>query len=87
VLRTGHPKSGKRRGGQRFVKMSDDREKRLRRIDEATNDWLESQVFPKTPLIFQGGPFQHKNRSKIQLEQATEIEKGFPLFSTDRMAA
>jgi hypothetical protein len=34
--------------------LMDDEEARAARIDEATRDWLESQVFPEIPLISEG---------------------------------
>jgi hypothetical protein len=34
-----------------FGLMKDDQEAKAARIDEATRDWLESQVFPTIPLV------------------------------------
>ena len=70
-----------------FVMKSYDREQRLRRIDEAISDWLESQVFPKTRLLSQGGSLQQKNLLMRAPEKVSEVENGLPRFSTDRLAA
>lgn len=56
-----------------FVLLKDDQEAKAARIDEATQDWLESQVFPTIPLIWERDSLRCLDRFVTPVIEPVEI--------------
>lgn len=54
--------------------MKDDQEARSARIDEATRDWLESQVFPNIRLVTGGNNLRRLNEFVSPNKEAIDID-------------
>lgn len=53
--------------------MQDDQEAKAARIDEATRDWLESQVFPTVPLVSTESVLRHLESFVSPVRKPIEI--------------
>jgi hypothetical protein len=53
--------------------IKDEQEARAARIDEATRDWLESQVFPTIPLVWTRGNLRRLNEFVSPVKGPIEI--------------
>jgi hypothetical protein len=56
-----------------FALIQDEQEAKAARIDEATRDWLESQVFPTIPLVWARGNLRHLNEFVSLAKEPIEI--------------
>ncbi len=65
----------------------DAEEWRLLRIEDATRDWLESQVFPTTALVSQRVPRQLRKGVITPARVVVEIDATFFPFSVEQKAA
>lgn len=66
--------------------VQDDQQRRAAMIDEATRDWLESQVFPTTRIISKEESLQHLTGEKSRVKQS-ESGTITGVRRTDRIAA
>jgi hypothetical protein len=65
----------------------DTEEWRLLRIEDATRDWLESQVFPTTAVVSQRVPRQPRKGVITPTRVVVEIDASFFPVSIEQKAA